>query len=106
MVPENSSFDPQDRRFDTDVAVVGGGPGGLACAAAIQSLYDTHIRVQVRGVTTRFRPYLSVAFCCTRLHCMQVYESYPAFRPQGSGVLMGPNVQYALEAISPDLFAK
>lgn len=48
MVHENASFDPQDRRVDIDVAVVGGDPGGLACAAAIKSLYNTRIRVQVR----------------------------------------------------------
>ena len=100
-----ASFDPQDHRVDIDVAVVGGGPGGLACAAAIQALHDTQLRVQVRGCPSVPAP-LSVATRCTRLKCMQVYESYPAFKPQGSGVLMGPNVQYALEAISPDLFAK
>lgn len=31
-----ASFDPQDHRVDIDVAVVGGGPGGLACAAAVE----------------------------------------------------------------------
>ena len=33
---------------DIDVAVVGGGPGGLATAAAILSAFGQHIRVKVR----------------------------------------------------------
>lgn len=32
---------------DIDVAVVGGGPGGLATAAAVLSAFGQHIRVKV-----------------------------------------------------------
>lgn len=34
--------------LDIDVAVVGGGPGGLAIAAAVLSAFGQHIRVKVR----------------------------------------------------------
>ena len=87
---------------DVDVAIVGAGPGGLSCAAAYIAAFGSTARIQVSLLlcSAHFRP--------TRvpplLVIKQVYESYERFRPQGSGVLMNPNVQYALEAISPDLF--
>lgn len=67
--------------FDVDIAVVGGGPGGLATAAAIHAACNQDVTVEV-------------------------YESYKAYRLQGAGVLMQPNVQYALEAINPKLLKK
>jgi len=36
--------------FDVDVAVVGGGPGGLATAAAIHAACNEDVRVEVQAV--------------------------------------------------------
>ncbi len=36
--------------FDVDVAVVGGGPGGLATAAAIHAACHKDVRVEVQAV--------------------------------------------------------
>ncbi|KAA6422787.1 MAG: Zeaxanthin epoxidase [Trebouxia sp. A1-2] len=69
------------KQFDVDVAVVGGGPGGLAAAAAIGSAFGTDTTVKI-------------------------YESLKKYTLQGSGVLMMPNVQNALEAIQPSLLQK
>ena len=37
------------KNFDVDVAVVGGGPGGLAAAAAIDAAFGGESTVKVRG---------------------------------------------------------
>ncbi|KAL3144420.1 hypothetical protein ABBQ32_004168 [Trebouxia sp. C0010 RCD-2024] len=66
---------------DLDVAIVGGGPGGLATAAAILSALGEHTRVQV-------------------------YESMKQYTLQGSAVGLSANAQHALEAIHPDLLAR
>ncbi len=36
--------------FDVDIAVVGGGPGGLATAAAIHAACNEDVRVEVQAV--------------------------------------------------------
>ncbi|DBA89386.1 TPA: hypothetical protein ACH3X2_004746 [Trebouxia sp. C0005] len=66
---------------ELDVAIVGGGPGGLASAAAIVSALGNGVRVKV-------------------------YESMKGYRLQGSGVGLNANAQRALEAIDPDLLAR
>ncbi|KAL3154854.1 hypothetical protein ABBQ38_011396 [Trebouxia sp. C0009 RCD-2024] len=66
---------------ELDVAIVGGGPGGLATAAAILSALGKHTRVQV-------------------------YESMKQYTLQGSAVGLAANAQHALEAIHPDLLAR
>ncbi|CAL5227826.1 g10854 [Coccomyxa viridis] len=63
-----------------DVAIAGGGPGGLAAAAAIvRALPDCRVKV---------------------------FESAPSYTPQGAGVLINLNGQNALEAIDPELFQR
>ena len=97
------------KQFDVDVAVVGGGPGGLAAAAAIGSAFGTDTTVKVRS------KWQSSCMPCTacrsissprRNLALQVYESLKEYTLQGSGVLMMPNVQNALEAIQPSLLQK
>lgn len=66
---------------EVDVAIVGGGPGGLASAAAIVSALGSDVRIKV-------------------------YESMKGYRLQGSGVGLHANAQRALEAINPDLLAR
>ncbi|KAG2498560.1 hypothetical protein HYH03_003311 [Edaphochlamys debaryana] len=61
--------------FDLDVAIVGGGPAGLATAAAL-------LRA-VPGVR------------------LKVFEAAPAYREQGAGVLVQANGGRALEALDP-----
>ncbi|KAL0049404.1 hypothetical protein WJX82_001334 [Trebouxia sp. C0006] len=68
-------------QYEVDVAVVGGGPGGLAAAAAVLSAFGDTFEVRV-------------------------YESLTEYTLQGSAVGLQPNAQYALEAIHPDLFAR
>ncbi|KAL0048045.1 hypothetical protein WJX82_006382 [Trebouxia sp. C0006] len=68
-------------RSEVDVAIVGGGPGGLAAAAAIVSALGDDVRVKV-------------------------YESMKGYRLQGSGVGLNANAQRALEAINPELLAR
>ncbi|KAG2435279.1 hypothetical protein HXX76_007356 [Chlamydomonas incerta] len=62
---------------ELDVAIVGGGPAGLATAAAL----------------LRAKPSLRV----------KVFEASPAFRTQGSGVLLQTNGARALQAIHPGI---
>ncbi|DBA89388.1 TPA: hypothetical protein ACH3X2_004747 [Trebouxia sp. C0005] len=69
------------REETVDVAVVGGGPGGLATAAAVVSAFGDSASVKV-------------------------FESQKAFRLQGSVIVVAVNAQHALEAINPDLLTK
>ncbi|KAL0048074.1 hypothetical protein WJX82_007052 [Trebouxia sp. C0006] len=69
------------REETVDVAVVGGGPGGLATAAAIISAFGGGASVKV-------------------------FESQKAFKLQGSVIGVAVNAQHALEAINPDLLTK
>ena len=92
-----------------DLAIVGAGPGGLACAAAFIAAFGSDAKVKVRlqrFVCCRRPAIYMLAVSRTAVNNLQVYESYKNFRPQGSGVLMQPNVQHALQALDPDLFAK
>ena len=43
-----SAEDAEKINHDIDVAVIGGGPGGLATAAAVLSAFGQRIRVKVR----------------------------------------------------------
>lgn len=47
-----SAEDAEKVNHDIDVAVVGGGPGGLAIAAAVLSAFGQRIRVKVRQQET------------------------------------------------------
>lgn len=69
------------REETVDVAVIGGGPGGLATAAAVISAFGDSASVKV-------------------------FESQKAFKLQGSVIGVAVNAQHALEAISPVLLAK
>ena len=42
------------KTFDVDVAVVGGGPGGLAAAAAIEAAFggESTVKVRVNSIST------------------------------------------------------
>ncbi|KAL0021580.1 hypothetical protein WJX77_011733 [Trebouxia sp. C0004] len=69
------------REETVDVAVVGGGPGGLATAAAVVSAFGDSASVKV-------------------------FESLKGFKLQGSVIGVAVNAQHALEAINPDLLTK
>ena len=96
------------KQFDVDVAVVGGGPGGLAAAAAIGSAFGTDTTVKVRSKwQSNYTPCTSTSLSSPRPNlALQIYESLKKYTLQGSGVLMMPNVQNALEAIQPSLLQK
>ncbi|KAL3137400.1 hypothetical protein ABBQ32_006923 [Trebouxia sp. C0010 RCD-2024] len=66
---------------EIDVAIVGGGPGGLAAAAAITSAFDNSLNVKV-------------------------FEIQKAYKPQGSVIALAVNCQYALEAIDPGMLSR
>lgn len=118
---------------EIDVALVGGGPGGLATAAAILSASDGRLRVKVGSLTeagrntvathpdqpcvkglsiTAAAMTLSTIGCTLYRLCVkqrlasQVYESLKEYTLQGSVVGLAANAQYALEAIHPDLLSK
>jgi len=118
-------------QHEVDAAVVGGGPGGLAAAAAVLSAFGDTLKVKVRllmffannmGVTKTSAPDLaesmrkapstlvdwgtSKSYLRWFPHLTQVYESLTEYTLQGSAVGLQPNAQYALEAIHPDLFAR
>ena len=101
--------------YDLDIAVIGGGPGGLAVAAAVQSAFRGHVKVQVRQQRQAARAYMQCRLQPARIRqddmanlqwCLQVYESLRRYKLQGSGVLMHANVQHAMEAIDPDLLER
>ncbi|KAL0018623.1 hypothetical protein WJX79_002055 [Trebouxia sp. C0005] len=69
------------RATEVDVAIIGGGPGGLAAAAAVTSAFGNTLRVQV-------------------------YESQKSYQPQGSVIALAVNCQNALEAIHPSLLSR
>lgn len=96
------------KQFDVDVAVVGGGPGGLAAAAAIASAFGTDTTVKVRSKwQSSCMPCTCMSVSSSRPNlALQIYESLKKYTLQGSGVLMMPNVQNALEAIQPSLLQK
>lgn len=91
---------------EIDVAIAGGGPGGLAAAAAInRALPDC--RVQARPlcmVTVQSKLCTFIAVNLTGAYALQVFEAAPSYTPQGAGVLINLNGQNALEAIDPELF--
>ena len=110
---------------EIDVAVVGGGPGGLATAAAIFSASDGRLRVKVssvlqlvatqvrhipmsQGLHCNSRSYVTLCTigCTLYRNASQVYESLKEYTLQGSVVGLAANAQYALEAIHPDLLSK
>ncbi|PNW86360.1 hypothetical protein CHLRE_02g083450v5 [Chlamydomonas reinhardtii] len=76
--PAASSAQPASLDEVLDVAVVGGGPCGLACALAL---------LQVLPAGTK----------------LKVLEASPAYTQQGAGVLLNINGARALEAIHPSL---
>ena len=114
--------------LDTDVAIVGGGPGGLTTAAAILSAFGQRVRVKVRPrnrsavasnrvplqtsdlATTHAQHSQAVKQSSVRTErypvTLQVYESMKEYTLQGSAVGLGPNAQHALEAVNPDLLAR
>lgn len=115
-----------------DVAIVGGGPGGLAAAAALHAAFDGHVKVKVwrsslvcRRRQLRLLSWTHAFSACTLprvpntphiqkrcmvpviiLDCLQVYESLREYKVQGSGVLFNANGQSAVEAINPDLLQR
>ncbi|KAL0047809.1 hypothetical protein WJX82_000477 [Trebouxia sp. C0006] len=66
---------------EVDVAIIGGGPGGLSAAAAVTSAFGDTLRVQV-------------------------YESQKSYKPQGSVIALAVNCQHALEAIHPSMLSR
>ncbi|KAL0042605.1 hypothetical protein WJX79_004971 [Trebouxia sp. C0005] len=81
MTDVRSKLPDHADQHEVDVAVVGGGPGGLATAAAVLSAFGDTFKVKV-------------------------YESLTEYTLQGSAVGLQPNAQYALEAIHPGLLAR
>ena len=100
---------------DIDIAVIGGGPGGLAVAAAVQSAFKGQVKVQVCQQQQAARVYLQRPLQPARGRQddmaslqwrLQVFESLRRYKLQGSGVLMHANVQHAMEAIDPELLER
>ena len=119
------------REETVDVAVVGGGPGGLATAAAVISVFGGSASVKVRnsplvllislrihstpfaGMPSRFGQLTHSSALLFRLSerhrakvPLQVFESQKAFKLQGSVIGVAVNAQHALEAVHPDLLTR
>lgn len=84
-----------------DVAIVGGGPGGLATANALLRV-DPSLHIEVHGWRhgTTSPPPASTRHTQIPL---QVFERLP-HRPMGSSILLNVNGQNAIEAIDPQIY--